>query len=87
LTQRDSRIGVLPVGYADGYPRAVSNSAEVLVAGKRSPVVGRVSMGYTLIGADGDDRITAEELAACADTIPYCITTGITPRVARRVSE
>ena len=102
LTRRDSRIGVLPVGYADGYPRAVSNSAEVLVAGQRAPVVGRVSMGYTLIdltempqvrigeavtliGTDGDDRITTEELAACAETIPYCITTGITARVERRV--
>ncbi|MFW6156363.1 MAG: alanine racemase, partial [Armatimonadota bacterium] len=41
---RDSRIAVLPLGYADGYPRALSNNADVLIAGRRCPIVGRVSM-------------------------------------------
>lgn len=46
---RDMRIGVLPVGYANGYRRAYSNSAYVVVNGKRAPVVGRVCMNMTMI--------------------------------------
>jgi len=48
-TQRKSRIATLPVGYGDGYPRLLSNHGEVLVAGRRAPVVGRVCMDMTLI--------------------------------------
>ncbi|RLB86255.1 MAG: alanine racemase [Deltaproteobacteria bacterium] len=48
-TQRRSRIATLPVGYGDGYPRLLSNRGEVLVAGQRAPVVGRVCMDMTLI--------------------------------------
>jgi len=48
-TKRPSRIGILPIGYADGYPRACSNRANVLVRGKVAPVVGTVSMDYTMI--------------------------------------
>ncbi len=48
-TKRASRIGVVPIGYADGYPWALSNKAEVLVNGKRVPVVGRVTMDMTMI--------------------------------------
>lgn len=100
-TSRPSRIGILPIGYADGYPRSCSNRAFVLVRGQRVPVVGTISMDYTmvdltdcpdaqvedrvvLIGADGDARIRCEELAAWAATIPYCITCGISTRVAVR---
>ena len=46
---RPMRVGVLPVGYADGYPRALSNAAEVLVRGRRAPVVGVVSMDHITI--------------------------------------
>lgn len=49
VTKRTSRIAVLPVGYADGYVRALSNCGFVLVHGKRAPVVGRVSMDLTTI--------------------------------------
>ncbi len=49
ITNRPSRIAVLPVGYGDGYPRLLSNNGEVLVAGKRAPVVGRICMDMTLI--------------------------------------
>ena len=49
ITSRDSRIATIPVGYADGYPRLLSNQAEVLIQGKRMPVVGRVCMDMTLI--------------------------------------
>ncbi|MFB6224962.1 MAG: alanine racemase C-terminal domain-containing protein, partial [Candidatus Paceibacteria bacterium] len=48
-TKRDSRIAVLPMGYADGFDRGLSNQGEVLVNGCRAPVVGRVSMNMTMI--------------------------------------
>jgi alanine racemase len=49
VTDRESRIATLPIGYADGYPRALSNRGQVLVRGLRAPVVGRVSMDLTMI--------------------------------------
>lgn len=52
-TSRPSRIGVLPVGYAEGLPRALSNRGEVLVAGRRAPVVGRICMNMTFIDVTG----------------------------------
>jgi alanine racemase len=49
VTQARSRIAVLPVGYADGYPRLLSNRARVIVGGEYAPVVGRVSMDLTIV--------------------------------------
>jgi len=49
VTQTRSRIAVLPVGYADGYPRLLSNRARVIVSGEYAPVVGRVSMDLTIV--------------------------------------
>jgi alanine racemase len=49
VTQRESLIATLPIGYADGYPRLLSNRGEVLVGGERAPVVGRVCMDLTMI--------------------------------------
>jgi alanine racemase len=49
VTQRPSVIATLPVGYADGYPRGLSNRGQVLVKGKRAPVVGRVCMDLTMV--------------------------------------
>ena len=49
ITKRKSLIATLPIGYADGYPRLLSNRGEVLVGGKRAPVVGRVCMDLTMI--------------------------------------
>ena len=46
---RDSRIGLMPIGYADGYTRLLSNRASMIVAGKRTPVIGRISMDMTTI--------------------------------------
>jgi len=51
--KRVSRIATLPIGYGDGYPRALSNRASVLVGGKRCPVVGRVTMDQTMIDVTG----------------------------------
>lgn len=97
-----TRVMTLPVGYGDGYPRALSNKADVLVCGKRAPVVGRVCMDQLMIdvteipeagmhseavlmGAQGDERITPDELARLAGTIPYEIMLSFGARVTRRV--
>lgn len=53
ITRRESLIAVMPVGYADGYCRAFSNNADVLVRGKRAPVAGRVCMDLTMVDATG----------------------------------
>lgn len=98
---RGSWIGVVPVGYADGYPRAYANAAEVLVGGRRVPVVGMVSMDQltvdlgpettdrvgdevVLLGSQGRERLTAEELAAWRGTINYEVVCAVGPRVPRR---
>jgi alanine racemase len=95
-----THVAVLPIGYGDGYRRGLSDSAEVLIRGRRRPVVGTVSMDNitvdvgsetdvqrgdeaVLIGAQGDDRVTAEELARVLGTINYEVTCGISPRVPR----
>jgi len=49
VTQRESLIATLPIGYADGYPRLLSNRGEVLIKGKRAPVAGRICMDLTMI--------------------------------------
>jgi alanine racemase len=49
VTKAPSRVAVLPVGYADGYPRLLSNRAHVIVGGEYAPVVGRVSMDLTIV--------------------------------------
>jgi len=95
-----THIGVLPIGYGDGVRRALSNNAEVLVGGRRYPVVGTISMDNltidlgrepdvvpgdpaVLIGAQGGDRILAEDLAGRLETINYEVTCGISARVPR----
>jgi alanine racemase len=100
ITQRESLIATLPMGYADGYPRLLSNRGEVLVSGKRAPVAGRVCMDLTMIdvtdiekiqpgdevvllGRQGDAEISADEMAAWANTISYEILTSISSRVPR----
>jgi alanine racemase len=95
-TTRPSRIATLPVGYADGYDRLLSNNAEVVIRGKRAPVVGRVSMDLVTIdvtdiadASAGDevillgDDITAEELAKRSQTISYEVFCRISARVPR----
>ncbi len=96
-------VGVIPLGYGDGVRRGLSNNAEVLVGGRRRPLVGTVSMDNVtidlgpdtdvepgveavLIGAQGEDAILAEEVAARLDTINYEVTCGISSRVPRRAA-
>lgn len=100
VTRRRSRIATLPVGYADGYSRLLSNRGQVLVRGRRAPVVGAVCMDLTmvdvtdipdagtgdevvLIGRQGEETISAEEVASWAHTIPYEVLTSISARVPR----
>jgi len=98
-TSRASRIATLPVGYADGYSRLHSNNGEVLVRGKRAPVVGRVSMDLVtidvtdldarfgdevvLLGSQGKERITPEELATRTNTISHEVFCRVSRRVPR----
>jgi len=100
ITKRKSAIATIPVGYADGYSRKLSNSGEVLIGGKRAPVVGRVCMdaimvdvtgiphikegaNVVLIGSQGKEKITAQDIADKIDSIPYEVLTTIGQRVKR----
>ncbi len=49
ITSKESLIATLPVGYADGYPRALSNQGEVLIRGKRAPIIGRICMNHCMV--------------------------------------
>lgn len=97
---RPTRIAVLPVGYYEGYPRALSGRSHVLIRGRRAPVVGRICMNMmmvdvtdipgveagevaVLLGASGEERIRAEDLAAWAGTIHYEIVSRIHPSLPR----
>jgi alanine racemase len=95
----DAWIATVPVGYADGYPRAASSRADVLIRGRRCRVAGSVTMDQlvvdcgdvevvtgdevVLLGTQGDDHIGAWELAGHADTIAYEIVARIGERVPR----
>ncbi|KRN31240.1 alanine racemase [Weissella halotolerans] len=98
--KEDEWIGTLPLGYADGYRRALQGMEVLLPDGTRAPIVGRIAMDQcmvrlpgplpegtvvTLLGAVGDQRITLEELAEKAGTIPYEIATGMGQRLMRKV--
>jgi len=102
VAEHDTYLGVLPLGYGDGFRRGLSNNAEVLIAGRRHPLMGTVSMDNItvdlgpdptaeelrgaqgiLIGEQGMERITAEEVAQRLDTINYEVTCALTPRVPR----
>jgi alanine racemase len=93
---RDSRIATIPIGYADGFDRRFSNyGGEVLVRGKRCPVVGNVCMDQAMIDVTGTDaqpgdyaivfgdQLPIQELADKLQTIPYEVLTSISRRVQR----
>ncbi|HIY26479.1 MAG TPA: alanine racemase [Candidatus Acutalibacter pullistercoris] len=99
--QHEMRVATVPVGYADGYPRLLSpGGAEVLIRGKRCPILGRICMDQlmadvtaldqvrvgdtvTLIGRDGEEEITADELAEKEGTINYEVVCALSKRVPR----
>lgn len=94
------QVATLACGYGDGYHRAASGRAEVIIRGRRARVLGRICMDQmmadvthipgvaagdevTLMGRDGDERITAEDIAAWAGTISYEVLLAATGRVPR----
>jgi alanine racemase len=98
VAERPGRLATVPIGYADGVRRALTNNAEVLVGGRRRPLVGTVSMDnitvavgedvqvgdeVVLIGEQGGERVLAEEWATRLQTINYEVTCGISARVPR----
>jgi alanine racemase len=99
VTERETRIATLPVGYADGYPRALSGAAEVAIDGRRFPVVGNICMDQCLVELgpksdvqSGDEVIllgigpgapSAAEVAGWLGTIAYEVLAGISARVPR----
>jgi alanine racemase len=98
--ERDSWVATVPVGYADGYPRQLTNVGEVLIGGRRSRVAGSVTMDQllvdrgdeevevgeevVLIGSQGEETIGADEVGRRFGTIGYEIVSRIGPRVPRR---
>jgi alanine racemase len=96
----ERRIATVPVGYADGYRRSLSNRGVALLGGRRIPVVGRVTMDMTmfdvtdtdaalgdlvtLLGRDGADAITVSELSTLCELSPYEVLTGLQLRLPRR---
>ncbi len=95
----DGWVATVPIGYADGVPRALTNRAQVLLGGRRRPIAGSVTMDQlmvwcgddepivgdqvVLLGSQGEETIRVEEWAAAADTITYEIVTQLSVRLPR----
>jgi alanine racemase len=103
-TKRESLVATLPIGYADGYSRHLSNHGEVLIHGKRAPVVGKVCMDFIMVdvtdiprvsvgdevilmGKQGKEQITPEEIAEKINSISYDVLCSIGKRVPRIYKE
>ncbi|MCD8015198.1 MAG: alanine racemase [Lachnospiraceae bacterium] len=99
VTEHETEVATIPVGYGDGYPRSLSNKGSVLIHGKRARILGRVCMDQfmvdvtgmgvqvldevTLMGKDGDDEITVDELGALSGRFPYEFVCDVGKRVPR----
>ena len=100
LTASLTKIAVIPLGYADGFSRRLSNIGEVLIGGTRCRVLGRVAMNMfvvdvnhlkkvqaedevVLLGKQGKEEITAEEIAEKLGTINYEVVTRLSPLLPR----
>lgn len=101
VTQNETRVATMPVGYADGFARSLSETADVVISGKRARIIGRVCMDQcmadvskipeaaedsvvTVIGTDGDETVSMEEIAEKMGTINYetaCLIGKRVPRV------
>lgn len=97
LADRPTRVGTVAMGYADGYPRQAVDGTPVLVDGKRTRLIGRVSMDMLTIDLTDmpdagpgsavefwGENLPANEVAAYCDTIAYHLFTGVTKRVPRK---
>lgn len=107
VAEKKMKVATIPVGYGDGYPRALSNRGEVLIHGKRARILGRVCMDQfmvdvtdipetkfmdrvVLVGTDGEDRISVEELSDLSGRFNYefvCCLGKRIPRVYRQNGE
>jgi alanine racemase len=101
--KRKSRIATLSVGYADGYPRGLSNVAQASIGGALTPVIGVVTMDMTMIdvtdvrcelgdvatllGRNGENLLTVERVASAGGSSPYELLTGLRSRIERRYVE
>lgn len=100
VTTKNTVVATIPVGYADGYPRSLSNIGKVIINGKYAPILGRVCMDQfmvdvtdiddikigtkvTLVGKDGDARLTMEEVSETAGSFNYELPCRISRRVPR----
>ena len=99
ITDKSMKIATIPLGYGDGYPRNLSNKGYVLIKGVKCRILGRVCMDQfmvdvtdldvkkgdvvTLVGKDGDESITVEELAALAGTFNYEFVCNLGKRIPR----
>ncbi len=100
VTDRVTRVATVPVGYGDGYPRALSNIGHVLVCGKKAPILGRICMDQfmvdvtdipeaaegclvTLIGRDGKEEITMEQLGDLSGRFNYELACDLGKRIPR----
>ncbi|WP_208638789.1 alanine racemase [Vibrio rhodolitus] len=93
-SEHDTKVGVIAIGYGDGYPRTAPNGTPVFVNGRKAPIAGRVSMDMLSVdlGPDATDKVgdevilwgkelPSEEVAAHIGTIAYELVTKLTPRV------
>lgn len=100
ITHKKTTVATIPIGYADGYPRSLSNLGSVLIRGKRASIIGRICMDQfmvdvsniegvlsgdevTLIGKDGDEFLSIEEIAELAGSFHYEFLCNIGKRVPR----
>ncbi len=100
ITNSKTKIATIPIGYADGYPRSLSNKGRVLIKGKSAPIIGRVCMDQmmvdvtgiedvkqgdvvTIVGCDGEEKITVEELANNSGSFNYEFVCNVNKRVPR----
>lgn len=100
VTERETKLATISVGYGDGYPRALSSKGYVLIRGQKAPIVGRVCMdqmmvdvtdivgiqrndSVTLIGLDGNESISVEEIAQLASTFNYEFVCDLNKRIPR----
>lgn len=100
VTKRKTKVATIPVGYGDGYPRALSSKGRVLIHGKSAPILGRVCMDQfmvdvtdipdvkandvvTLVGKEGEECITVEELSAIEQSFNYEFVCDVGKRIPR----